>query len=62
VLELDSPGTSCGAEYSKGLIQDGSPSRLGKRYTRIYRATSTIADARPYRSRVSRWLFTLGIG
>jgi pSer/pThr/pTyr-binding forkhead associated (FHA) protein len=54
VLGLDLPGTSGGAEYSKDLIQDDSSSRLGKRYTRIYRATSTIADVRPYRFRVSR--------
>jgi len=54
VLELDLPETSGGAEYSKDLIQDNSPFRLGKRYTRIYRLTSIIADARPYRSRVSR--------
>jgi hypothetical protein len=54
VLELDSPETFGEAEYSKDLIQDGSPFRLGKRYMRIYRATSIIADARPYKSRVSR--------
>jgi hypothetical protein len=61
VLELDLPGTSGEAECSKGLIQDDSPFRLEKRYTRIYRVTNTIADARPYRFRVSRWLSTPGI-
>jgi hypothetical protein len=48
VLELDSFGIAGVAEYSKGLIQDDSPSRLGKRCMRINRATSTIEVARLY--------------
>lgn len=42
VLELDLPGISAEAECSKGLIQDGSPSRLGRRRTRVCRATSAM--------------------
>jgi hypothetical protein len=61
VLELDPPGTSGEAECSRGLIQDDSSSILGRRCTHIYRATSIIMVARPYRSRASKKSSTPGV-
>ena len=46
MLELD-PSWNF-PECSRGLIQDGSSSILGRCCTHIYRATSTIAVARPF--------------
>jgi hypothetical protein len=44
VLNLDPLKPSGEAECSNGLIQNDLSFRLGKRYTRIYRATSIITE------------------